>query len=183
MTSTQVGTPQQIQDQLTSGALDGEWNLDGSRSTVTLKSKSMWGLAPVKGVFTDVSGQGAIAAGGAATGTMTIATASLSTKNAKRDKHLQSADFFDSANHPSITFQFDQVSPAPERLMLGGMLTVRGRTRPISFPADVTLVGTGEISIDATVQIDRAEFGLTWNQMGMASMKNDITVHIVLTKD
>jgi polyisoprenoid-binding protein YceI len=36
--------------------------------------------------------------------------------------------------------------------------------------------------LDATVQVDRSEFGLTWNKMGMVSMNNAITIHAVLTR-
>jgi hypothetical protein len=38
------------------------------------------------------------------------------------------------------------------------------------------------VALDATVHVDRSEFGLTWNQMGMASMKNTITIHAVFTR-
>ena len=40
----------------------------------------------------------------------------------------------------------------------------------------------GEVALDADVQVNRADFGLTWNQLGMASMNNTITVHAVFTK-
>jgi polyisoprenoid-binding protein YceI len=59
---------------------------------------------------------------------------------------------------------------------------VRGTTRPITFPATVAQTADGEVALDATVHVDRSEFGLTWSQMGMASMKNTVTVHAVFTK-
>jgi len=65
---------------------------------------------------------------------------------------------------------------------VSGDLTVRDRTRPVTFDARVSVVDSGEIWFDAEVQIDRANFGLTWNQMGMAGMHNTITVHAVFTK-
>jgi polyisoprenoid-binding protein YceI len=46
----------------------------------------------------------------------------------------------------------------------------------------VALVGDNELVLDATVQVDRSEFGLTWNKMGMVSMNNTITVHAVFTR-
>ena len=42
--------------------------------------------------------------------------------------------------------------------------------------------GDGEIWLGAEARIDRADFGLTWNQMGMASMNNTLTIHAVLTR-
>ncbi len=63
-----------------------------------------------------------------------------------------------------------------------GQLTVRGRTRPLTFPATVSAAGSGEVWLDAEVQVNRADFGLTWNQMVMTSMQNTITVHAVFGK-
>jgi polyisoprenoid-binding protein YceI len=59
---------------------------------------------------------------------------------------------------------------------------VRDRSQPVSFPATVTLAGDGEVMLDATVQVDRSEFGLTENQMGMSSMKSTVTIHAVFTR-
>jgi polyisoprenoid-binding protein YceI len=58
---------------------------------------------------------------------------------------------------------------------------VRGRTRPLSFAAASSVHG-GEIWLDAEVRINRADFGLTWNQRGMASMHNTLTIHAVFTR-
>ena len=63
-----------------------------------------------------------------------------------------------------------------------GQLTVRGRTRPVTFPVRVSVLGSGEVRLDAELQVDRADFGLTWNQWGAVSMKNTITVHAVFGK-
>jgi polyisoprenoid-binding protein YceI len=67
--------------------------------------------------------------------------------------------------------------------VVSGTLTVRETTKPISFPVTVIPSGAAEIVLDATVEVDRSDFGLTWNQLGMASMKNTITVHARFTKD
>ncbi len=64
---------------------------------------------------------------------------------------------------------------------MAGSLAVRGRTRPVSFGAQVSSAD-GEVTLDGEVQVNRADFGLTWNQMGMASMHNTITVHAVFTR-
>jgi len=62
-----------------------------------------------------------------------------------------------------------------------GTLTVRGRTRPVSFAAAASVHG-GEVWLDAEVHINRADFGLTWNLMGMTSMNNTLTIHAVFTR-
>ncbi|HLI39681.1 MAG TPA: YceI family protein [Streptosporangiaceae bacterium] len=167
---------------LRGGQFAGAWTLDPSRSQIRLRSKSMWGLAPVRGVFSRVSGAGTVSPAGEVSGTITVAADSVDTKNKKRDEHLRSADFFDAENHPSITFAVDGIEPSAGGARVTGSLTVRGRTRPLSFDARVSAVGSTEVSLDAEVKVNRADFGLTWNQMGMASMDNTITVHAVFTR-
>ena len=175
-------TTSQAQALLQDGALAGTWTLDPARSTVGLRSKSMWGLVSVKGAFRTVSGTGTVTPDGGVTGTITVAAASVDTKNKKRDTHLRSADFFDSANHPDITVTVDGAAPSGDGLAVTGSLTVRDQTRPLSFPATVSAPEAGELWLDAEIQVNRSDYGLTWNQMGMASMSNTITVHAVFTR-
>ena len=179
--SGQAITPD-LQALLKAAALAGSWTLDSSKSTVGLKSKSMWGLVPVKGVFRQVTGKGTVSPAGQVTGSVTVAAASIDTKNKKRDTHLRSADFFDSDAHPDITFTVNRVTPSGQGVTVSGGLTVRDQTKPVTFDAQVSVVDADEVGFDAEVQIDRADFGLTWNQMGMAGMHNTITVHAVFTR-
>jgi len=172
-------TPQAF---LADAALAGDWTLDGSKSTFGLRSRSIWGLVPVKGTFGQVSGHGTVAPAGEVSGSITVAADSVETKNATRDKHLRSGDFFETENFPSITFSVDRLLPSSESVTVAGQLTVRSRTRPVMFPVKVTVIGSGEVWLDGEVRINRAEFGLTWNQMGMASMKNTITIHAVFAR-
>jgi len=171
-----------LRDQLANGSLAGNWTLDPARSTATLRSRSMWGLVPVKGVFREIEGGGTISPAGEVTGRIVLAAEAVDTKVAKRDTHLRSADFFHAEKYPAITFTLDKLEPAGDGVSVSGTLTVRETSRPISFPATVTLPGDGEVVLDATVAVDRTDFGLTWNQMGMASTKNVITIHAVFTR-
>jgi polyisoprenoid-binding protein YceI len=175
--------PEVLRAQLENGSLAGNWALDPARSTATLQSKSVWGLVPVKGVFGSIEGGGTISPAGEVTGRIALATAALDTKNKKRDIHLRSGDFFLTEKYPAITFTLDKLEPAGDGVTVSGTLTVRETSRPISFPATVALAGDGEVVLDATVQVDRSEFGLTWNQLGMSSMKSTITIHAVFTKN
>jgi polyisoprenoid-binding protein YceI len=182
MAPSEQMTASALQAMLKDATLTGSWTLDASRSTIGLRSKSMWGLAPVKGVFRQVSGKGSVSPAGEVSGAITVAAASVDTKNKKRDTHLRSADFFDSDTHPQITFRVDRITPSSSGVTVTGALTVRDRTRPVSFDARASVV-EGEVWLDAEVQVDRSDFGLTWNQMGMASMKNTLTVHAVFTRN
>jgi polyisoprenoid-binding protein YceI len=174
-------TSSALQALIQDGNLAGTWTLDTARSEVRLKSRSMWGLAPVKGVFREVTGNGTVSAAGEVTGTITVAARSVDTKNKKRDEHLRSAEFFDAANHPDITFTVDGIKPGNGGVRVTGSLTVRDQTRPVSLDATVSSAD-GETWLDGEIQVDRADFGLTWNQMRMASMRNTITVHAVFTR-
>ena len=59
---------------------------------------------------------------------------------------------------------------------------MRDCTQPLSFDAAASVQGDGEIWLDAEVRINWAGFGLTWNQMGMASMHSALTIHAVFTR-
>jgi polyisoprenoid-binding protein YceI len=177
--SEQAGTT--LRARLVDGSLAGLWRLDSAQSTVELRTKSMWGLAPVKGTFSEVTGEGVISATGEASGSLTISSASIDTGNKKRDDHLRSADFFDSANHPDIVFTAQRFALAPEGATAHGTLRVNDTEQPLTFTATVSTSGD-EARLDATVPVDRADFGLTWSPMRMASMKNTITVHAVFVR-
>jgi len=163
------------------GTLTGSWTLDPARSEVRLQSRHTWGLLPVHGVFRQVTGDGKVSPDGQVTGTLTIAAGSIDTKNKMRDKDLRSAKLFDTTNHADITYSLDGVQPAGGGIRITGSLTVRGRTRPLSFDAKVS-TAAGEVQIDAEVPVNRADFGLTYRPLRMASLDNTITVHALFTR-
>ena len=170
-----------LQALLRDGKLAGSWILDPARSEVLLKTRHTWGLAPLNGVFREVTGSGTVTAGGDVSGVITVGAGSIDTKNKMRDKHLRSADFFDIASHPDLTFVADGVTPANGGVRIAGRLTVRGRTRPVSFDAKVS-VADGAVWLDGEIGVNRADFGLTWNMMGIAPMESTIVVHAVFTR-
>jgi polyisoprenoid-binding protein YceI len=170
-----------LQDLLKGGTLTGEWVLDPRNSSVRLKSKSM-GLIPVHGVFREVSGSGTVSPDGKGAGTILVAAASIDTQNTRRDTHLRSADFFDSDNHPDISFTADDIRPSGQGAAVTGALTIRGRTRPMSFDATASVPGDGEVWLDAEVRVNRADFGITWNVLGMVSQISTLAIHAVFTR-
>ena len=161
--------------------LAGNWVLDPHTSSIALKNKSMWGLVPVNGQFRDVRGHGLVSADGEISGTIAVGSASIDTGNARRDHHLRSPDFFDSGRKPDITFSVDAVRPSGRGVTVSGMLTVRDRTRPLTFPATASLRDSGDVWLDAEVHVNQVDFGLTWNLLGTVSKDNTVTVHAVFT--
>jgi polyisoprenoid-binding protein YceI len=164
------------------GSLAGHWILDPARSSVALRSKSMWGLVPVKGTFSQVTGAAEITASGQASGSITVGAASVDTKMAARDKHLRSADFFDSDHHPEITFTASEVTVNGEGATVTGSLQVRGETRPLSVPVKVVAPDAATLQVDAQVEVDRSDFGLTWKGPFSASTRNTMTIRAVFTR-
>jgi polyisoprenoid-binding protein YceI len=146
----------------------GTWQLDRTASTVALRHKTMWGLVTVKGAFSGVGGQGEVRPDGSAVGTLTLDVASLDTKNAKRDTHLRSADFFDAEHHPEITFAVRSAElRGGDAVHVIGQLTARGISRPVSFTAGLRDANADALTLDAEFTVDREQFGMGWNQMGM----------------
>jgi polyisoprenoid-binding protein YceI len=153
-----------VRAETTGGAVGtGSWVLDGSRTEIRLKSKSIWGS-------------------GGVTGTVTVAARSVDTRHKQRDNHLRSADFFDVDGYPAITFTVNEVTAAETGLTVAGQLTVRDRTRPVSFEMSVSGFDGNEAHLDGELRVNRADFGLTWNRLGAASMNNTIIVHAVFTR-
>jgi len=166
---------------LEDGTLAGEWVLDPRRSSIQLNSKSL-GLIPVKGVFRDVSGHGIVSLDGSVSGTLLLTAASIDTGNTKRDVHLRSGEIFDSGNHPQITFTADGIRPAGTGVTVTGALTVRGRTRPLSFDATASVSDSGEICLDAETRVNRADFDLTWKGASLISKITVMSIHAVFVQ-
>ena len=167
---------------LADGKLAGSWTLDGARSSVGLRTKSVWGMVKVKGVFSQVTGQAVITATGEASGTITVGAASIDTGLKKRDDHLRSADFLDVGKYPDITFTATSVTLSGESAAVSGTLTVRDQTRPVTVSGTVAAHGADEISLDAELPVNRGQYGLTFNQLGMMSLDNIIAIHAVFAR-
>jgi polyisoprenoid-binding protein YceI len=164
----------------TNGAAN--WQLDAAHSSVSLSHKTIWNLVTVKGGFEKLSGSGDILADGSARGRIEVDAASINTKNAKRDEHLRSADFFLSEEFPVLTFELDNVAVTGADAAISGTLTVRDQTRPVTVNGTVSAVGADEISLDAELPVNRGHHGMSFNQLGMMSLDNIITIHAVFAK-
>jgi polyisoprenoid-binding protein YceI len=102
--------------------------------------------------------------------TATIDVASVNTREAQRDAHLRSGDFFDAEKHPTMTFVSKHARAAGDgRLEVTGDLTIRGTAREVTLSvSDITGEqpdpwGNTRIGAHASTKIKRSEFGMTWN--------------------
>jgi polyisoprenoid-binding protein YceI len=101
---------------------------------------------------------------------VTIDVSSISTREAQRDTHLKSADFFDAEKFPTITFKNKEVVAHKNGdVKLKGDLTIRAVTREVVLdvegptPESKDPWGNQRIGASATTKINRKDFGLTWN--------------------
>lgn len=168
---------------LPGGAAAGHYVLDPAGSSVDFTHKTIWGLVTVRGHFSGLSGEGDVHADGSVTGHIAIPASSVDTKHTKRDTHLRSADFFHADAHPSITFAAVSARPANAgELAVDGEVTAAGQTRPLALTAKIVSVSPDSATLSADVQIDRADFGMTWNQLGMLRGKANLSVKARFTR-
>ena len=167
-TTTVTGTTTALAQQRATTATT--WQIDPAHSLVEFGVKHMM-FTTVKGRFTQVGGtivhDDADPAGSSVQ--VEIPVASITTGDEKRDGHLRSADFFDVETYPTITFRSTRVEPVGgDRLRVVGELTIHGVTREVTL--DTTFNGRGTnpwgqqvAGYTAETQIDRGDYGLTWN--------------------
>jgi polyisoprenoid-binding protein YceI len=170
------------------------WAIDPVHSSVEFAVRHLM-ITTVKGRFTDVQGTVVLddANPADATAEITIAVASIDTREPQRDAHLRAADFFEADTYPTITFRSRSVrAVSSEGFKLVGDLTIHGVTREITL--DVTAEGRSKdpwgakrAGYSATTKIKRSDFGLTWNQLleaGGVAVSDDvkITLDIQLVK-
>lgn len=150
--------------------LPGTYTVDASHSELTFSVRHMM-VSKVRGRFGQVGGSITFAEDLLDSSVeISIDAASIDTGTEDRDGHIRSADFFDVENHPTITFRSTGVSDLDgDSFTLTGDLTVRDVTREVSFRATYNGVGKNPwgqvvVGFEGRVELDREDFGLTWNQ-------------------
>jgi len=171
------------QELLGNPAAVGVWNVDPERSTIGFKARSMWGLAPVKGRFKEVSGDGQITDTQTVFGRIDIKAASLDTGIRKRDEHLRSADFFGADRFPDISVVVTSAGGIDgDTVDLRAQLTVKGTTAPLPLQTKVTVLDDGAVRLRTQVTIDRKDFGVDGNMLGMVGDKATISGDVVFRR-
>lgn len=161
-------------------ASGGVWTADADQSTIVAKSKSFWGALPVKVRFTEFTGDGQVTAPQTVFGRLDIKAASLRTGIAKRDDHLRSADFFEVEKFPDISVVVTAADAVDaDTIDLRAQATVKGITKPLQLKAKVTPVGDGGMRLTTQTTINRQDFGVDGNMMGMIGDNVTISGDIV----
>lgn len=147
----------------------GTYDLDQAHSSVEFVVRHLM-IHKVRGTFDRFSGVIEVGEDPADSGVeVEIDATSINTRNATRDAHLRSGDFFDSDAYPTIAFRSTRVSPKGGDWLVTGDLTILGITHPVDLTvsfgaAAVDPWGNTRFGVSATGEIDRERWGLNWNE-------------------
>jgi polyisoprenoid-binding protein YceI len=146
------------------------WNVDQSHTTVGFTISHLF--TSVQGRFDEFEGSITFDpdAPKSTAVSATVVASSINTNNAKRDKHLRSADFFDVEKFPELTFTSTGVANwSGKGGELRGDLTIHGVTKPVVFK--IKYLGEGKdpwgnvrAGFSGSLTINRKDYGLAWNQ-------------------
>lgn len=148
------------------------WTIDPAHTQVSFEVKHMM-FAKVRGSFGAVSGDIRVGDSddlGSWSVSANIEAASINTGNEQRDEHLRSPDFFDVEKYPELAFSSTLVKNGQNgELVVTGDLTIRGVTHAVELHVEETgrgidPWGNERVAFSASTEIDRRDFGLTWNQ-------------------
>ncbi len=147
------------------------WTVDPVHSVAEFKVKHMM-ISNVKGHFTGVSGKLTFDEVDLTKSQIEAAldAASINTREAQRDAHLKSSDFFDVEKFPTLAFRSTRITrKGGGELAVEGELTIHGVTRNVVFAVEGPTMpakdpwGNTRIGISAITKINRKDYGLTWN--------------------
>jgi polyisoprenoid-binding protein YceI len=161
------------------------WAIDTSRSKLTALGAKITATHPI--VFREWEGWAKVADGKLQGVEYTVKMASLEADHPKLTQHLKNEDFFDVPKHPKSTFRSTAVAEgSSEEGMthtVTGELTIRGTTKQVSFPANVT-VSEGEVSAKTEFAIDRKDFGIVYpgKPDDLVQDKVVLTIELVASK-
>ena len=143
--------------------LHGHWTIDPAHSTIGFQVRHA--VSKVKGEFTEYSAAATATGPDTANVEATVLAASFTTRNDGRDAHIKSPDFLEVETYPTLDFRGSVADGK-----LSGDITIHGVTRPIVFDLEPIEAATDPFGgpdfagTEATAEISRKDFGLTWNK-------------------
>lgn len=168
------------------GYVAGTWTIDPVHSEVGFSVRHMM-VSKVRGKFTKFSGQ-LVTAEDVLSSSVTaeIDLSSIETGAEQRDAHLRSPDFFDTENHPLMTYRSTGIRADGDDYIVDGELSLKGITKNV--PLKLELNGFGpdafggtRAGFTATAEINRQEFGVNWNaamETGGVVVSDKVAIHL-----
>ena len=150
--------------------LSGTYALDATHTRIGFVARHAM-VTKVRGAFNDFEGTALLDFDDVtrSTASVTIAAASIDTRQAQRDAHLRSNDFLAMDEFPSIVFTSTAARRTGEQdFELDGDLTVRGVTQPVTIPfvfegTALDPFGNTRVGFEGSVVINRKDFGVSYN--------------------
>lgn len=161
-TQGKVGLPQEL--------TRGTWTIDPSHTEAAFVARHA-GISKVRGSVAVLEGKGVVGETWESSNVdVKLDALSVKTGDSGRDQHLQSADFFDTANNPVWTFTSTRTEGDGPVARMEGNLTIRGVTNPVVLDVEFNGVATDPFGnhragFSASTEISRKDFDLTWNAL------------------
>lgn len=163
------------------------FEIDRTHSRVGFAVRHM-GVATVRGEFRDFEGHLLLNTADITKSTVSIVirTATIDTGNERRDNHLRSDDFFNAEQYPTITFETRRVEQGADGYVLVGDLTIRDVAKEVHIPFElngpITLDGRQRLGAEGSVQVNRKDFKLMWNNMveGVNVVSDDVRIELAI---
>ncbi len=174
------------QEETIPGYVAGTWTIDPLHSEVGFSVRHMM-VSKVRGKFSKFSGELVTAEDPLASSvTAEIDLSSIDTGAEQRDGHLRSPDFFDTENHPVMTYRSTGIRAKGDGYVLDGDLTLKGVTKNVPLALELNGFGPDpyggtRAGFTATGEINRQDFGVTWNaamEHGGVVVTDKVTIHL-----
>ena len=168
------------------GYVAGTWTIDPVHSEVGFSVRHMM-VSKVRGKFSKFAGQIVTADDVPSSGvTAEIDLSSIDTGAEQRDAHLRSPDFFDTENHPLMTYRSTGIREDGDRYIVDGVLTLKGVSRNVPLKLEVNGFGPDpyggtRAGFSGTAEINRQDFGVNWNaalESGGVVVSDKVNIHL-----
>jgi len=170
-----------------------QWKLDKSHTSVNFSINHFF--SAVTGKFSNFEGAFNFDPNNVAESKadFTIAVKSVNTDDSKRDKHLQSGDFFNASEFPNISFKSTKIEKKNNKeFLVHGQLTIRDKTKDVVLPLKITgemehpmMKGTIILGLASNLKINRTEYGVgtgSWAATMVVGDEVDINIHMELNR-
>ncbi|HEY5822055.1 MAG TPA: YceI family protein [Propionibacteriaceae bacterium] len=155
------------QELIGTGLTAGTWTIDPAHSEVGFSVRHL--MSKVRGSFTEFAGEIVTTEDPTTSSvSVTITSASITTRNEQRDGHLRSADFFDPEKGGELAFVSTGITADGDGYVISGDLTINGITKPVDLAAEFLGVATDAFGVtrvgaEATTTISRKDFNVDFN--------------------
>ena len=185
-----VGTQERAAKVTYTAAPGGDYNIDPAHSIIGFSIRHLE-IAWVEGRFKDFKGTIHFDEKDVTKSSVEFSAKveSIDTGVEQRNAHLRTADFFDVAKHPEMSFRSTRVERrGKDGYVLHGDFTLKGVTKPVALPFSITGAikdpwGNTRFGVSAQTKIDRRDYGITWGKAlenGGLDVGNEVTIDLQL---